>query len=375
MKRMLFISSNIHTPWGGSEALWYKTAVFLKTKKSKIEVAVITKKWPIVPGHIQEIADAGGIICDYPVPPTTPIEYLKSKFRKSIEGQKKTLIQRFSPDLILHSMGKSFEGGDWMKIANDLAIPYVNLIHLASELQWPDNDEIELYRKGYKNAFRNFFVSQDNRNVTCKQLGLEITNYDIVRNPISVSRKILPYPETGAGFHLSLPAALVPIHKGQDILFEVLAQAKWKQRPLHLNLFGTGYYSASLQYYCHYLGLKNVHFKGYASNIDEVWSKNHILIMSSRMEGLPLTLVEAMSCGRAAIVTAVAGMKDCIQDGETGYIAQGAHPEFLDDALERAWQGKDHWQNMGVLAAERMKELIPFEPTEEFAKILLSLLK
>ncbi|MFH0780614.1 MAG: glycosyltransferase family 4 protein [Pseudomonadota bacterium] len=375
MKRILFISSNIHTPWGGSEVLWYKTAVFLKTQNSKVEVAVIAKKWPSVPSHIQEIADAGGIIYDFPVFPTTPLEYLKSKFRKPIESQKKILLQRFSPDLMLHSMGKGFEGGDWMKIAHELTIPYVNLIQLASELQWPGNEEIELYRKGYKNAFRNFFVSQDNRNVVCKQLGLEITNYDIVRNPISVSRKILPYPELEEEYHLALPAALVPIHKGQDILFEVLAQTKWKRRPLHLNLFGTGNYNASLQYYCHYLGLKNVHFKGHSSNLEEVWRKNHILIMSSRMEGLPLTLIEAMSCGRAAIVTGVAGMKDCIQDGETGYIAQGAHPEYVDDALERAWQDRNHWQKMGVLAAERIKELIPFEPIEEFAQILLSLLK
>ncbi len=375
MKRILFISSNIHTPWGGSEVLWYKTAVFLKTKKSQVEVAVIAKKWPKIPGHIQEIADAGGIIYDFPVPPRTPVEYLQSKFRKSLERQKKTLLKKFSPDLILHSMGKSFEGGDWMKIAHESAIPYVNLVHLASLLQWPDNDEIELYRKGYENAFRNFFVSQGNRNVVCKQLGLEITNYEIVRNPISVSREILPYPEKENGYHLALPAALVPIHKGQDVLFEVLAQTKWKQRPLHLNLFGTGYYSASLQYYCHYLGLKNVHFQGHANNIEEVWSRNHLLIMSSRMEGLPLTLVEAMSCGRAAIVTGVAGMKDCIQDGETGYIAPGAHPGYVDDALERAWQDKNRWREMGVLAAERIKERIPFEPVEEFAQILLGLLK
>ncbi len=371
MKRILFISSNIHTPWGGSELLWYKTAVFLKTKIVDVDVAVIARKWPRIPRHIQEIATAGAQIHDLPMPATTPATYVRAKFCRTVEKQKKRLIQKIAPDLILHSMGKSFEGNDWMQIAYELGLPYINLIHLASELQWPGNGEVDLYRAGYKHACANFFVSNGNRDMVCRQLGMDIENSAIVRNPISVSRTILPYPEINEGYHLALPALLVPIHKGHDILFEVLAQEKWKQRPLHLNLYGSGDHSKSLQYYSQYMGLKNVHFKGYSTNIEELWSRNHLLVMSSRMEGLPLTLIEAMSCGRSAVVTGVAGMKECLQDGETGFVAKAAHPEFLDDALERAWQERGRWKSMGELAAERVQDLIPFEPVEEFAHILL----
>lgn len=362
-------------PWGGSEVLWYKTAVFFKTHRTDVEVGVATRKWPHVPNHIQEISDVGGHIFDSPIPPTTPVEYLKTKLGGSLEGQKRNLIQKFSPDLILHSMGKSFEGGDWMKVAHELAIPYINLVHLSSELQWPVNDEVDLYREGYANACRNFFVANKNKDIVCRQLGFEIPNTAIVRNPIPVSGKILPYPGTTQGYHLALPAALVPIHKGQDVIFEVLARAKWKKRPIHLNLYGQGDYSKSLHYYCQYLGLKNVHFRGYSKNIEEVWGQNHALIMGSRMEGLPLTLFEAMSCGRPAIVTGIAGMVECVQDGETGFIARAVHPEFLDEAMERAWQQKDRWQEMGRLAAARVREIVPFEPVEEFAQILLEVMK
>lgn len=371
MKRILFISSNIHTPWGGSELLWYKTAIFLIAQKAKVEVAVIARKWPHVPHHIQEIVDAGGRIYDLPIMPTTPYEYVKAKLKRPVEEQKRFLLKKISPDLLVHSMGKSFEGRDWMKIAHELAVPYVNIIHLASELQWPDNDEVDAYRMGYENARRNYFVSQANKEMVYRQLGMEMVNSAIVRNPISVSREILPYPSVEEGYYCALPAQLVPIHKGQDILFEVLAQPKWKQRAFHLNLYGTGAYSKSMSYYGRYLGLENVHFKGYAKNIEEVWRKNHLLIMSSRMEGLPLTLIEAMSCGRPAIVTEIAGMKECVQDGQTGFLAKSAHPEALDEAMERAWQQRQHWQQMGLLAAARTKELIPFEPVEEFADSLL----
>ncbi len=268
-----------------------------------------------------------------------------------------------------------FEGYDWMKLANELDVPYINLVHLASDLQWPGNDEVDQYREGYAHAWRNFFVAKSNKDIVCRQLGFEIPNTAIVRNPILVSGKILPYPETAQGYHLALPALLVPIHKGQDVLFRVLAQTKWKKRPIHLNLYGDGDHRRSLQYYCQYLGLRNVHFKGYSENIEEVWAQNHALIMSSRMEGLPLTLFEAMSCGRPAIVPGIAGMKECVQDDETGFIARGVHPDFIDEALERAWQQKDRWQEMGRLAAVRVKEIVPFEPVEEFARILLDLIQ
>ena len=148
MKRILFISSNIHTPWGGSELLWYKTAVFLKTKIVDVDVAVIARKWPRIPRHIQEIATAGAQIHDLPMPATTPATYVRAKFCRTVEKQKKRLIQKIAPDLILHSMGKSFEGNDWMQIAYELGLPYINLIHLASELQWPGNGEVDLYRAG-----------------------------------------------------------------------------------------------------------------------------------------------------------------------------------------------------------------------------------
>ena len=372
MKRILFISSNIHTPWGGSEVLWYKAALYLLRNESA-RVAVAARKWPTTPFHIQEISDAGGLILDLPMPPATPLEYLKSKYSGSVEYRRKKLVRNFSPDLIVHSMGKSFEGGDWMDIAHSLQIPYVNVIQLSSELQWPDNDEIEQYTRGYGNACKNLFVSHSNRELIARQLGMLLPQSDIVRNPITVARELIPYPDTNNGYRLALPAQLVPIHKGQDILFEVLARDKWRNRPLSLNLYGDGAHSSSLSRYCAYLGLENVHFRGYATDIAEVWSQNHMLIMTSRMEGLPLTLIEAMSCGRAAIVTAVAGMPECLEEGKTGFIAEAPHPGLVDEALERAWAAAGPMAGNGYAGGSEGKGVDSFRPCREFVKTLLNL--
>jgi len=374
MKKILFISSNSHVLWGGSELLWSQTALHLLTSKRDVKVGVGVKKWLPVPEHIREIATAGGQVFDYAVPPRTPLEYLKIKIHGSIDRKRKKLLKSFSPDLIVHSMGKSYEGGNLMRLAADMAIAYINLVHLSSELQWPCDHEVDLYRSGYTNSCGNFFVSDNNREMVSKQLGFDIPNSRIVRNPIRRPQSVPEYPSTENGYHLAIPAALVPIHKGQDLLFDVFAQPKWKKRPIHLNLYGQGAYSRTLGLYCDYLDLKKVHFHGHVQTLEEIWSRNHALIMGSRMEGLPLTLFEAMSCGRPAIVTGVAGIPECVVEGETGFLARAPHPDLLDEALEKAWQHRDRWPEMGRLAAERVKGFVPFDPAEEFSRILMKMM-
>ena len=69
------------------------------------------------------------------------------------------------------------------------------------------------------------------------------------------------------------------------------------------------------------LQLDQVHFRGHVANIKEVWEQNHLLVLPSRYEGLPLALVESMWCGRPAVVTEVAGNTEVCVDNVTGFVA------------------------------------------------------
>ena len=53
---------------------------------------------------------------------------------------------------------------------------------------------------------------------------------------------------------------------------------------------------------------------------------------------MPLALVEAMLCGRTAVVTDVGGNAEWIEDGETGFVAEAATAKSFGAALkERGW--------------------------------------
>ena len=85
------------------------------------------------------------------------------------------------------------------------------------------------------------------------------------------------------------------------------------------------------------LGLTDrVVFAGHAA-VEDIWASNHLLVLPSRYEGLPLVLVEAMLCGRPVVATEIAGHPDLIEEGITGFLAEAPTVSSLLKALERFW--------------------------------------
>ena len=82
-----------------------------------------------------------------------------------------------------------------------------------------------------------------------------------------------------------------------------------------------------------------------------------------------------MMCGRLAIVTNVGGNSEVIDDEQTGFIADGACVASFDRALERAWQVRDKWQEMGIEAARRIRTKVSDDPCAELATRFIELSK
>src|SRR5262249_59661917 len=90
-------------------------------------------------------------------------------------------------------------------------------------------------------------------------------------------------------------------------------------------------------------------------DIAALWAENELLVLTSRSEGTPLSLVEALVCGRAAVVTDVGGNASWVKDGETGFVAEGLTAESVGAALERAWRARARWPPMGGRARQQAR--------------------
>lgn len=80
---------------------------------------------------------------------------------------------------------------------------------------------------------------------------------------------------------------------------------------------------------------EKIHFLGLKSNVADYLACSDAFCLTSIYEGLPISLLEAMSLGVTPICTAVGGIPDVVTDGRTGYLAQDVNLESYTDAVKR----------------------------------------
>jgi glycosyltransferase involved in cell wall biosynthesis len=84
------------------------------------------------------------------------------------------------------------------------------------------------------------------------------------------------------------------------------------------------------------LGLAaNIHFVGFQKNISVVLSAMDIFVLSSRWEGLPLTVCEAMASYLPVVATKVGGVPELVQNGKTGILVDAGNVNQLSESIQR----------------------------------------
>jgi L-malate glycosyltransferase len=334
-------------PWGGSEELWAETA--LEALGVGHEVFVSVLRWTKRAPKLRELELRGARILERNNP-DLPLQ--GSSFAS---GSSYRDLFNTNPDVILLSQGWIFDvllQPDLLELLYVTPIPFVIVCQLNDGLPVLA-DEYRRKHAGniFARAFRVLFVSNQNRIDAERQLATKLTNSNITLNPVNLSdRSYLPWPDSDTVRFASV-ARLETKFKGQDILFETLSTDQWKRRDWHLTLYGSGPDERYLHALVDFFGLQErVTFAGHQSDVRAIWAQEQVLVMFSRSEGTPLALVEAMLCGRPAIVSDVGGNQEWVTESETGYVAEAPVIGLARDALERAWSARQSWKAMGLEA-------------------------
>ena len=354
-------------PWGGSEELWSQTATELKGQGHSVWASV--EAWPQLSNKVTALAQQGIKIetrFSFQIGRGKRIWSKVSLRRKRIYGR----LRRFNPDLVVISQGQNCEGFEWSKVCREAGIPYVIILHCNNEFAWFEDSAVGEAAASYAGAHRVFYISRNNLDLLCLQLGTPLLNVELVRNPYNVSPEgTPPWPDESEGWRLACVARTDLAAKGQHSLLQILARPEWRKRPIELSYFGVGPHSQTLRRIADMLKVK-VHFPGHVADIRAIWERNHLLLLPSRYEGLPLALVEAMWCARPAVVTDVGSNAELCADGETGFVAPSANVSSFSHALERAWERRMEWQQLGQMARARVENQIPRDPVLLFGERL-----
>ena len=353
--------------WGGSEELWSTTAK--QAAEEGHEVYISVRKWPVLHHKLQHLSNAGVKIIQHDYPSFTLKAKIAWRVRKLIKNNIPPTFLRLlkiNPDLICVSQGSAFDivfKKEYCMLLPRFKKPYIIIIQHNTEAGTLfDETTRKLARDVYNRAAHLYFVSSRNRDVAERQLACPVENASIISNPVNITKKgILPWPDDGK-LHLACVARYEVNYKGQDVLLQALSHSKWKSRNYVLKLYGQGPDESYLKDLININGLsEKVFLAGHASNINQVWEENHLLILPSLSEGTPLALIEAQLCGRAALATDVGDISRYVNH-ETGFLVPCCGVNALLQLLEKMWNSKDSLQALGEASFHHANSNVDFTP-------------
>jgi glycosyltransferase involved in cell wall biosynthesis len=98
-------------------------------------------------------------------------------------------------------------------------------------------------------------------------------------------------------------------------------------------------------------------FLGEVRDVRALLCHARFFVLSSRSEGIPLTVLEAMACGLPVVATRVGGLPEVVEEGVTGLLVPPADPAALADAIVRLCNDPFGRERMGRAGGRRAEEL------------------
>jgi glycosyltransferase involved in cell wall biosynthesis len=133
-----------------------------------------------------------------------------------------------------------------------------------------------------------------------------------------------------------LMLARFSVEKGHALLIDSIRLLVRRWPRLIVLLAGDGPEEAEIKARCIHYGVhSNVMFLGYRSDTQRLFAAADVVVLPSRIEGLPLVAVEALAAGRPVIATAVGGTPEVVIHEETGLLVPPDNSICFAEALDR----------------------------------------
>jgi glycosyltransferase EpsD len=100
----------------------------------------------------------------------------------------------------------------------------------------------------------------------------------------------------------------------------------------------------------------HVLFPGYVRNIPELYACCQASVTTSRIEGLPFNVMEAMACGLPVVASNIKGHHELIAHGENGLLFESENQEQLTEQLVEVYKNAALREKYGAAAIIKVKE-------------------
>ena len=138
---------------------------------------------------------------------------------------------------------------------------------------------------------------------------------DLSQFPFRARNPLRPHLVCTRGFHF---------YYAVDVVVRAFAEVRYKYPGARLDLVGKGPLEEQIRSLVSELKLEGVHFTGVASheNIGRYYDGADIFINASRLDNMPVSVLEAFASGTPVVSTAPEGMRYVVEDGRTGLLSE-----------------------------------------------------
>jgi glycosyltransferase involved in cell wall biosynthesis len=164
--------------------------------------------------------------------------------------------------------------------------------------------------------------------------------------------------------------------KGFSYFLDAAKRVYSEEKRVRFVIVGHGPEEADLRRLAESLGISEVcTFAGLRFDVAQLLSAFDVFVLSSVLEGLPRTVIEAMAMGCPIVATDIDGVREELKHNETGLLVPPADPIALAKAILMLLDDREKAEHLGRKARKGVEEEFSVEKTvRETEKVYLSLL-
>lgn len=261
-------------------------------------------------------------------------------------------VKTYKPDVIIGIMSLCTLAAKMACLGNKT--PIVMTEHFAFErpASYPFTLKNKFFKFGLNKLYDHITVLTE---ADKKAIGTRLKNVTVMPNPLSLK------PAQGIDNKENVVLAVGRLDgwfvKGFDILIQAWGQIAKLYPEWKLQIAGTGNNKNSnfLHNLVNQYGISNqVEFLGFCKDMQQLYAKSSIFVLSSRCEGFGLVLIEAMSQGCACIACDYKGRQsEIITNREEGLVCQPENSEELANRISEMIKNETYRNSIRENAIKR----------------------
>lgn len=137
-------------------------------------------------------------------------------------------------------------------------------------------------------------------------------------------------------------------HKGHKYLMEASKIIKEQTSRIKIIVVGTGSLMMELSKQVQALEVEDlVYFLGFREDVPQILSSLDLFVLSSHLEGLGSSIMDAMACRLPVVATQTGGIPEVVVNEETGLLVPPRNPSAMAQAILRLYKDRDLASQLG----------------------------